>query len=240
MPFTIRSFRFRTIPFAAAVFVAATGILLGNWQTRRALEKAAIEQKLDERMHDAPLAIGAVRRSADEIEYRRVAVKGEFVRDWAVFLDNRPLHGRAGFYVMMPMKIANSDMHVLVARGWAPRNVQERTKPPTFETTSGVVEIEGIARQHADRLMQLGDAPDVRPNAIVQNLDPAQFAAASWLAVQPFIVEQTNDSHDGLVRDWPRPSLGIAKHRGYAFQWYGLAVTAIVFFVVTGFRHGSN
>jgi surfeit locus 1 family protein len=233
-------FRFRMIPFAAAILVAAIGIALGQWQTRRAHEKEAIEQKLNERAAAAPAIITAASQSADAVEYRHVIVKGEFVRDWPMYLDNRPLHGAAGFYVMMPLKIEGSGMHVLVARGWAPRDMKDRARLPEFETPSGMVEIEGIARQHPDRLLQLGDAPPVKPRAIVQNLDPAQFAAASKLAVQPFFIEQSTDIHDGLVRDWPRVSLGIDKHRGYAFQWYGLAATAIIFFVVTGFRRGSH
>jgi surfeit locus 1 family protein len=233
-------FRFRMIPFVAAILVATIGIALGQWQTRRAHEKEAIEQKLNERAAAAPAIITAASQSADAVEYRHVIVKGEFVRDWPVYLDNRPLHGAAGFYVMMPLKIEGSGMHVLVARGWAPRDMKDRSRLPEFVTPSGIVEIEGIARQHPDRLLQLGDAPPVKPRAIVQNLDPAQFAAASKLAVQPFFIEQSTDTHDGLVRDWPRASLGIDKHRGYAFQWYGLAATAIIFFVVTGFRRGSH
>jgi surfeit locus 1 family protein len=236
-------FRFRRIPFIAAVIVAAIGISLGQWQTRRAHEKEAIEKKLNERAAAAPIAITAAPQSAEAVEYRHVVVKGEFLRNWAVYLDNRPLHGAAGFYVMMPLKIEGSGMHVLVARGWAPRDMKDRARLPAFATPSGIVEIEGIARLHPDHLLQLGDAPPVKPGAIVQNLDPGQFAAASKLAVQPFFIEQSSDlhgAHDGLVRDWPRASLGIDKHRDYAFQWYGLAATALIFFVVTGFRRGSH
>jgi cytochrome oxidase assembly protein ShyY1 len=45
---------------------------------------------------------------------------------------------------------------------------------------------------------------------------------------------------DGLVRDWPAPSLGIERHRGYAVQWYALALMAVIFFVVTGLRRGKK
>lgn len=233
-------FHFRWIPFLAAVTVAVIGIALGQWQTRRAYEKEAIEQKLNERQSAAPMTIGPTIETADTVEYRRIVVKGQLVRDWAVYLDNRPLHGAAGFYVMMPLKIAGSNMHVLVMRGWGPRDMKDRTKLPVFPTPDGIVEIEGVARQHPDHLLQLGEAPAVKPGAIVQNLDPAQFAVASKLPVQPFVIEQANDTHDGLLRDWPRASLGIEKHRGYAFQWYGLAATAMIFFIVTGFRRGRQ
>jgi surfeit locus 1 family protein len=74
----------------------------------------------------------------------------------------------------------------------------------------------------------------------VQNIDIAEFAQASKLAMQPFLIEQTTDTRDQMVRDWPHPSTGVDKHRGYAFQWYALAATAFVFFIVTGFRSGKK
>jgi len=42
------------------------------------------------------------------------------------------------------------------------------------------------------------------------------------------------------VRDWPPPSLGVEKHRAYAFQWYALALMALLFFLVTGSRRGTS
>ncbi|HJU71222.1 MAG TPA: SURF1 family protein [Paucimonas sp.] len=237
MPIT---FHFRRIPFVATVFAVAVGVLLGQWQGRRAVEKEAIETTLSAREAVSPLAIGATPVAGDAVEYRRVMVKGEFVRDWPVYLDNRPYHGAAGFYLLMPLKIAGSSMHVLIVRGWLPRNASDRVKLPDIPTPSGVVEIDGMARQHEPRLLQLGDAEAPHPHAILQNLEAAEFAAASKLPMQPFLIEQSNDTHDGLIRDWPRPSSGIDKHRGYAFQWYALAVTALLFFVVTGWRRGAK
>jgi cytochrome oxidase assembly protein ShyY1 len=85
----------------------------------------------------------------------------------------------------------------------------------------------------------------LRPGVIVQNVTADEVAAASGLALLPFIIEQggkngVGAADDGLVRDWPSPSQGADKHRGYAFQWYGLAVAAFIFFIVTGFRRGTK
>jgi cytochrome oxidase assembly protein ShyY1 len=74
----------------------------------------------------------------------------------------------------------------------------------------------------------------------VQNIDPAQFAQASGMKLKPFFIEQSGPGADGLVRNWPAPSTGVEKHQGYAFQWYALAVMALLFFVITGFRRGTN
>ncbi len=233
-------FRFRLIPFVAAVVTAAIGVSLGQWQNRRAVEKEAIEAKLQARGSESPTAMGTALRPVEDVEYRRVRVHGEFLRDWNVYLDNRPYKGAAGFYVLTPMKIAGSDLHVLVARGWVRRDVADRTKLPAIATPEGAVQIEGIVRRDAGQLLQLGKAEPLRPGAIVQNAGTSQFEQAGGFKMQPFVIEQTSDAQDGLVRDWPRPSTGVDKHRGYAFQWYALAATALIFFVATGFRRGTK
>ena len=233
-------FRFSWIPLLATVAVVGLGITLGQWQTRRGDEKQAVESKIAARAAAAALQLGAAPVDLASVDYAPVKVRGSFVTDWPLFLDNRPQQGRAGFYVLMPLRIEASNMHVLVARGWAPRDGADRMRLPAFITPSGSVELEGMARQSIGHVMQLGSAPKIAARAILQNLDVPAFAAASGLQLQPFVLEQHSETHDGLVRDWPRASNGIDKHRGYAFQWYGLAATALLFFIVNGFRRGRK
>jgi surfeit locus 1 family protein len=236
------SFRFRPIPFVATVLLVALGVSLGQWQDRRAAEKTALQQKLSTRAAEAPLTLGAALVPAAPLEYRHVRVTGEFVGAWPLYLNNRPQDGRAGFYLVMPLRIAGTDTHVLVARGWLPRNVAEATRLPPYATPAGSVTVDGIVKASVGRVMQLGTPEPVKPGAIVQNIDPAQFAQSSGLKLQPFFIEQAGPAPaaDGLVRAWPAPSLGVEKHQGYAFQWYALAVMALLFFVMTGFRRGTN
>jgi len=233
-------FRFRWMPFIAAIVAAAIGIALGYWQTRRATEKEAIEARLQQRAEAAPLALDGSLHSIEEAEFRRVRVQGQFLHDWNVYLDNRPHNGAPGFYVLTPMRIAGSDQHVLVARGWVKRDIADRTKLPEIPVPPGPVVIEGMARRAPGHVLQLGKAEPLRPGAIVQNADSAAVGEAAGLKMAPFVVEQVSETQDGLVRDWPRPSSGVDKHRGYAFQWYALAATALIFFVVTGFRRGTK
>ncbi len=233
------NFRFRWIPFVAALTAAAIGISLGQWQTRRAAEKDAIEAKLSVREAAAPIALSSSAPQAlDELEYRRITVRGEFERDWTIYLDNRPYKGAAGFYVLTPLKIAGSHTHVLVARGWVRRDMADRSRLPPIATPAGMIELQGVVRRSIGHVLQLGKPEPLHPNAIVQNAEASDFAAK--FAMQPFVLEQLTDTRDGLVRDWPRPSTGVEKHRGYAFQWYALAATALLFFVVTGFRRERN
>ncbi len=233
-------FRIRWIPLIATALVVATAISLGNWQTRRAEEKLAIEQAIVDRSKEPPIAAASIKPGQQPEEFRRVDADGEFLADWPLYLENRPHGAQSGFYLLMPLRIADSGDVVLVARGWFPRDPADRTRIPDVPVPKGRQHIEGSVRSHATRVMQLGDASAVKPGALLQNIDPAGFAAASGLHVQAFIIEQINDTHDGLVRDWPAPSAGVDKHRGYAFQWYALAAVAFLFYLITGIRSASK
>ena len=234
------SFRFRWVPFLAAALVVAIGVSLGNWQVRRAEQKLALQQQMLVRAELDPVKSNELAPAQAPEEFRRVVAKGEFIASWAVYLDNRPYQGRAGFYLLMPFKLAGSEQSVLVMRGWFPRDAINREHIPTITVPEGVIQIEGRVRASTGKVMQLGEAAALEPGAIAQNVDIAEFARASKLSLQTFIIEQTNDAADGLVRDWPIPSVGIDKHKGYAFQWYSLALVAAVFFLVTGFKRASN
>lgn len=245
MPISFKfRFQFRWIPFVVMLLLVALGLSLAQWQQRRADEKIARAARLQAGNLAAPLALGAapmLPQDAQAIEYRRVTVSGHFVPAWTVYLDNRPYRGQAGFHVLTPFRIDGSTMHVLVAQGWLPRNNADRTRIADYRTPTGTVTLQGVARLNAGHVMQLGTAAPLLPQAIVQNADIAQLAKASGLAFQPLLIEQTSPEAATLpVRDWPAPDLGAEKHRGYAFQWYALALMAFLFFVFTGFRRAKK
>jgi cytochrome oxidase assembly protein ShyY1 len=237
-------FRFRTIPFLAMLVLVALGIALGNWQVRRAAEKTALQARLTQRSALPPLALDGKPVDPAAIEYRHVIVTGEFVPNWPLFLDNRPLEGRTGFVLLMPFTIAGSDEVVLVARGWLPRDPAVHDRVPHVTTPPGRTTIEGLAVLHPARVMELGKAPPLEPGAIVQNLDAAGFAQASGLRTLPVLVEQTSPDAGAPagepIRKWPAPAVDVDRHKGYAFQWYALAAMAFLFFVMTGFRSGTK
>jgi surfeit locus 1 family protein len=237
MPFF---FRLRLIPLFATIAMVALGVSLGQWQSQRAAEKENIASAMQQRSKMPALQSSQLLTTGSDNAFRRVVLHGRFVHGWPLYLDNRPLHGVAGFYVMMPFSIEGSDQHVLVLRGWQPRNPVDRLRMPELVTPKGELVLEGVIRSGVDRVMQLGQPGVILPGAIVQNLSLADVSKQTHLKMLDFVVEQTSASSDRLLRDWPVPSAGADKHRGYAFQWYALALMAVIFFVVTGFRRGKN
>lgn len=244
-------FRFRPIPFIATVLLVALGILLGNWQVRRAAEKTALLAQARQRLAAPPMVLGAAPVDPAATEYRHVIVHGEFVPTWTIFLDNRPYQGGSGFEVLMPFKIAlpdgsDSGKVVLVERGWLPRGAEHGVLP-RVATPSGLLRIDGIAVLRPARVLQLGAPAPLKPGALVQNVELQDVARASGLDLQPIVLDQVGPDTGGHggpgmapLRDWSMPGIDASRHSGYAVQWYGLATMAFLFYVITGFRRASK
>jgi surfeit locus 1 family protein len=219
---------------AALAFVALT-LTLGQWQTRRAETKIALQEAVERGLSGPPLAIGTALVAADAAKGRRVVARGEYDDSRTVLLDNRVQRGRPGYEVVTPLRVEGGDRLLLVNRGWTPAG-RTRDELPSVSTPGGVVRVEGVAVVPPEKFFELGrEAPGRR----WQHLRLDRYAAWAGSPVQPFIVQQTSDAADGLVRDWPRPDVGVDKHKAYALQWYAFAVLTVILYVVLNFERES-
>ncbi|WP_206954654.1 SURF1 family protein [Trinickia acidisoli] len=220
--------KIRLVPALLILFVMAVTIRLGFWQRDRAHQKEALQAQIERYEHAPARSVGAQPIPLASIEYHRVRAVGRFMPAHVVYLDNRPYQDQPGFYVVMPLELTGGG-YVLVNRGWLPRNADVRTAMAPYRTPTGEVAIEGIARANASRAFELGQGGSAPHQQIRQNLDVAAFASETGLALQPFVVQQTSDDGDALVRDWPAPTTGVDTNYGYMFQWWGMAAAALGF-----------
>ncbi len=227
--------RFRAwAPTLAALVVVAVTVFLGNWQLRRADEKRALQVQRDAAGRDAPIDVSAAGNDAAALDGRRVRLRGRFVSEFGVFVDNRTHRGVAGFHVLSPLRLAGSGSHVLVLRGWVASDPRERWRVPSVPTPNGEVDVEGIAQLELPRTLELGRTSAPGPgDRIWLNVDLDEYRRWSGLRVQQPIVRElaapktsAGDFDDGLVRDWPQPGGDVDKHVAYAFQWYSMAALA--------------
>jgi surfeit locus 1 family protein len=303
---THRRGSFALITLATLLAIAAT-VSLGRWQLSRAAQKEALQAGIDARKLLPPidqetlLAMGgagsapgggvAAAAAADVASflYRPVTLRGLWLAPQTVFLDNRQMHGRQGFYVLTPFAIEGTEQTVMVQRGWVQRNFSDRSRLEPVETPAGLVEVTGVVAPPPAHLLELGKAepvagaasatatttaspaassssdaaPASEPAAsassapssgasasatvnardgalavgavgsypIRQNLSLQAFRTETRLPLRTdFSLQQTGAPSEGLQRDWPAPALGIDKHYGYAFQWFGLSVLVVVLY----------
>jgi surfeit locus 1 family protein len=212
---------------AALIGVCLTSAL-GRWQLQRAAYKEDLAQQVQARAAEAPLPQDALLSLAPEAlpsqAQRRTVLRGVWLPQHTVALDNRQMLDKQGFFIMTPLQLdaagTGTGAVVLVQRGWLPRNFLQREALLPFETPAGLVEVAGTVALAPARLYAFDAAEKGR---IRQNLDIASYRSETGLALRDFMLVQQGSAAEGLLREWPAPNLGIERHYGYAFQWFSLA-----------------
>ena len=234
MPTPLRSTRFWLLTLSAVFGVAVT-FSLGLWQWGRAHEKLSLQAQQQARQALPALGQDTLRitpRSPD-LTHRTVILRGQWLAAQTVYLDNRQMQGRVGFYVMTPLRLSPDaagapDAVVLVQRGWVPRSFTDRQQLPAITTPSGEVTVSGRIAPAPSKLYAF-DGADTGP--IRQNLDLPAFRAETGLPLLEGSVQQTGAPSEGLLRDWPVPASSADKNYGYAFQWWALCGVIFLLYV---------
>ncbi len=217
----------------AALLVAAATFALGQWQLRRAAQKeslqSAIELQASQPIMDVR-ALAGMKNIADAV-HRQATLTGFWRAEHTVYLDNRTMGGKTGFIVVTPLLLEVSSQVILVQRGWVQRNFADRARLPEISTPSGPVTVRGRIAPPPSKLYEF---KGMESGPIRQNIDVSAFAGEIALPLLPVSLLQTGVANEGLLRDWAAPNLGVDKHYGYAFQWFGLC--ALVVFLYLWFQ----
>ena len=237
----------RALPSIAALALIAVGCLLGAWQSGRAIDKDAIEARHTATRDAAEILVTAAPLDPLKVDGRRVELQGEFLPASTVYWDNQFAGRAAGMAVITPLRLTGGSRVVLVNRGLVVPGA-DRRQLPLVTTPAGTVVIHGRAYLPPGRTFELKDNAD--QGALWQNLTIEKFAARTGFEVHGFIVRQgpVDGAPDGLRRtsDASTPDaqgMTAAKHRGYAFQWYALAVLVallLVFFTFFQYEKPSG
>ena len=226
--------RTHPVPLLAGLLVGLVTILLGNWQMQRAADKLEIQNRIETHAQSEPVPAEAV---PDPAEWQALRLRGTWHPEATIYLDNRSHGGRPGYHVLTPLRLQDGAGWVLVNRGWVASG-RTRSELPGVESPGGIVELTGHVRRPEERPFTLADRPG--EGALWQYIDLEAYRAWAGLEVRDWLVQQSAEGADGLVREWTRPDAGGERHYGYAFQWYALAALS---FVLTGihvlrrFRH---
>jgi surfeit locus 1 family protein len=220
-------------PTLATLFFFVLTLSLGNWQSGRAETKRALQARYDTAVSEAPIHVGSTALERDSVLFRKLEVEGVFDNAHTILLDNRVMDGVAGYHVLTPLRINGGSFAILVNRGWVAAG-RTREQVPAPPAPAGTVQLEGMAVDPHTRYVEL--SATAQQGRVWQNLDFARYAAITGLRLQPVLLLQTSSQADGLQRSWPRPDTGVSMHVSYAIQWYSLAVTLMVLWLVMNLK----
>lgn len=234
-------FRPRLLPTLATLIVAAACIRLGLWQQHKAEMKQALQTQLELRMNEAPVALPRTVANLDDWRYRPVRLRGTYDARYQILLDNQMQDEVAGYHVVTPLRVEHRDYCVLVDRGWiaAP---PDHSIVPNVTTPSGTQEIEGhVWLPGKFFALQQPPTPGGEWQTVWQNMDLHHYAQSVPFAVLPLAVRlDPHSAGGGFVREWPKPAERIEQNRGYAYQWFGFAIAAILIYLAVNIRKARD
>jgi surfeit locus 1 family protein len=210
---------------AAAMGVAIT-FSLGMWQIGRASEKTALQNARTQQAAKHALDGRSLKGGGmdvpqqGELMHRRMVVTGRWLPAHTVYLDNRQMNAKPGFFVLTPLQIEGTGEVLVVQRGWAQRSFTDRSALPPVQTPDGWVQVSGHLAPWPSRLYDFGGA---ETGPIRQNLNLTTYRQETGLKVLEVTLLQSGEPSEGLLREWPVAASGVEKHHGYAFQWFGLS-----------------
>jgi len=214
----------------AALMAVVMTVALGRWQLSRADQKEAYQALTESQVQLSPLDAQALLTSRDQLSlvHRKVVLRGRWLAQHTIYLDNRQMNDKVGQFVLTPFQIEGGDAVVMVQRGWVARNFLDRMQVSPVNTPDGVLELQGRIAPPPSKLYELGSA---EKSVLRQNIDFSAFSSQINLPLLAVSVQQSGAASDGLLREWHQVASGVEKHYGYAFQWFALSALISILYV---------
>jgi surfeit locus 1 family protein len=216
------------------IIVASLLCYLGFWQLHRAEQKNELINHHQHMQHVAPIQITAENLLMIKHD-QPLQIKGVYDAEHTFFIDNQFYNHQIGYEIIQPVILSDSQQVILVSRGWVKAPLDRKILPP-IQTPKGEQTLHGVAYFPSKGMLLLGDNVD---NATAKEW-PKRIeklhlrAIRNWLSqpVYPFIIRLHSDKPDGFVQDWPVVVVSPERHIGYAVQWFAMALTVVIIFIV--------
>lgn len=215
------------LPTLVAVLVVALLIGLGVWQLQRAAYKDRLRDDYLQRTQMPVLNLQDA-RALEDVLGRRLRVHGQPTGS-ALLLDNRVRAGRAGYEVFIPYRLIGNVDALLVHVGWVAAPAR-RAEIPALPTPPVGVQT-GIALGPPRGGWAKDGLEELAPRLYrVQRLEPAALAEPLGLSLLPFLLTLDPDGA------WMESGgAGGTRSRGYAVQWFGLALAACIVYAALAY-----
>jgi surfeit locus 1 family protein len=223
-----------------AILMVLAMLRLGVWQLDRAEQKHDIVVQLESRMQQAAAPISEIFEltDAEDVRFRKVLLTGRYLQNNDFYVDNQVVNGQVGYQVFTPFRVDGSATLVMVARGWVSVG-ESRQILPNVVTDPAQLALAGRLNAAPAQPPLWDEKYSVSDGKVWQYLPMPMVEDALNAKLFPLVVELTADASEGsgLVRQWPEiDDKQVARHQGYAFQWFSMAVAFFIACLVLLFR----
>ncbi len=217
-------------------------VTLGTWQVQRRAWKLDLMERVETRLHQAPLSIAQLGSATppdqigEQYAYQPVFAQGQWLADKTIFSQALTEIG-SGFWVITPLQMADGSS-VLVNRGFVP----EGQRSAVQSAPQGDVRIEGLLRASETGRGFLRENDPANNKWYAR--DVKAISAALGLAnAKPFFIDQGIPANVHVNADtplpasatqgpWPRSGMTVVKfhnsHAVYIATWYSLALMVLI------------
>ena len=210
------------------MLVFSSLIKLGFWQIERAFEKEQRQERIHALSQRDALTLAQVKALEglhDGINDLPIKLTGYFDAEKVFLLDNQPNKGRLGYRLYQIIE-SNGDT-ILVNLGWVQGSI-DRNVLPEITPVTGQHTISGHIREiEVGIQLQAQNLTDATWPLRVQQIELDKFSALINKKLLPFVVYLDTKETLGYKKNWQPIVMPPEKHRGYAFQWFSLALAWI-------------
>jgi len=239
----------KLIPTLATIILVPLLASLGLWQLDRADQKREIDKGVMQAQAMEALDLNTYVKKGNIKEasfskdfYRTASLSGHYDTDHQYLLDNRTYKGQAGYHVLTPFLLDDTNQSVLINRGWITYQ-GTRENIPDITISKNTISIEGVMKKQG-RAIVLNNANNIEKletsyPKLIQSIQLSKLSKDLTIKntvekngeLLPIIIELDKADETGFIRDWQPYYGSIDKHNAYALQWFAFSGILLFLFI---------
>ena len=217
------------------VFFAILFFSLGLWQIERGQAKTTILAEFEDNLSKTPVYLNQESKKWD-----RVYVKGKWDNSKQILVDNVINRGIAGYKVLTPLRIIETNQLILVDRGWIKQNKYREILPnieliEADEAVSGILEYPELGLVLSEDLVSK-EWPKISQtkNLEVISKEYDEFIYPMILLADPILKNSLE-----YIKITPT-NMTPTKHYGYSAQWFLMFLVLCLMYLWYGFKKNEK
>jgi surfeit locus 1 family protein len=223
------SFRPRLLTTLLTLVLFSILLNLGVWQLHRGAAKTSLQKDYTQRKQ-VWIDASRLNETTQDLRFYKIRLSGKFDNSHNILLDNKIVQHQIGYELYTPFYIIQNQKSIFVDRGFVPQG-PSRQILPSIPFIEGEQTIQGILTTPPSSGLKIGAEEtfkDVWPLR-VSRMDINQLSTRLSHSFYAYVLTQ-NDS------DLSVSTLKPERHQGYAFQWFALAATLLILYIIVSVK----